>query len=58
MITENKKYFITKQKSKNHQNILTISANSCKILMIKGFLEIQSLVSRPFTRQPADPSKE
>lgn len=35
--SENKKYFISKQKSKNHQNILTISANSCKILMIKGF---------------------
>lgn len=35
--SENKKYFISKQKSKNHQNILTISAISCKILMIKGF---------------------
>lgn len=35
--SENKKYFISKQKSKNYQNILTIFANSCKIIMIKGF---------------------
>ena len=52
-----------KQKSKNYQNILTILANSCKILMIKGFLEIQSLVSRPFadsllTRQKSNPNTQ